>query len=76
MIDEDSLRPKQHAKRLQQHACVAKVEVPKRAARPDPARARQARRIIGSCPAGPRAAAVAQARHGGLARLKTLTEGH
>jgi hypothetical protein len=42
------------------------LEMPKRAARSGTARARQARRLIGSCPAGPRAAAAAQARHGGL----------
>lgn len=41
-------------------------EMPKRAARPGTARARQARQLIGSCPAGSRAAAVAQARHDGL----------
>jgi hypothetical protein len=52
----------------QQHAPSVdlRVEMPKRAARPGTARARQARRLIGPCPAGPRAATAAQARHGGL----------
>lgn len=36
------------------HSPHCYLEVPKRAARPDPARARQARRIIGLCLAGPR----------------------
>jgi hypothetical protein len=43
-----------------------RLELPKRAAQHDPARARQARHIIGPCPIGPRAADAAQARHAGL----------